>query len=376
MDKNQYRLSEAENAAIFERDIKPELFAGAKPVQKPIAIIFGGQPGSGKSPAVDAAVQELEKGGGVVQIIGDELRAYHPKHRDLMAADDKTASIYTGADSGAWVEKSIAHAKQHRYNLVIEGTMRDADKVAETMQSLRAAGYEIEARALAVNPRLSWQGVLLRYEHQKASRGFGRMTAPEAHDAGLNGVPNTLERIEQDKLADRVKVYRRGAIELYANELNSSREWMRPAQAKDIVKREHTRNLNSEERQEYLKSFEKLVAMVEAPRRKASGHEIAAIKDLQEREQNALMAQVFSSEGKNATLKEFPSLAPVYERLEAVSNKVDKDKLTGDQRRFVMAVANANAITAIERGDYGNRSVKNEETQTSFSTRKDKDLEI
>jgi hypothetical protein len=45
--------------------------------------------------------------------------------------------------------------------------MRDADKVAQTMQSLRSAGYEVDARALAVNERLSWQGVLQHYEAQK-----------------------------------------------------------------------------------------------------------------------------------------------------------------------------------------------------------------
>jgi len=39
------------------------------------------------------------------------------------------------------------------------------------MQSLRAAGYEIDARALAVHEKLSWQVVLQRYEAQKADRG-------------------------------------------------------------------------------------------------------------------------------------------------------------------------------------------------------------
>lgn len=151
---DRYRLSEADHQAIFEQDIKPDLFAGAKPSHQPVAVIFGGQPGAGKSAAVDSAMRELEPRGGAVQIIGDDLRGYHPHYARLMERDDKTAAFYTDRDTGQWVEKAIAEAKAQRVNIVIEGTMRDGNKVAATMESLRAAGYEIDARALAVNPRL------------------------------------------------------------------------------------------------------------------------------------------------------------------------------------------------------------------------------
>ncbi|NKC11795.1 MAG: hypothetical protein GKR94_06295 [Gammaproteobacteria bacterium] len=61
---DQHRLSEAEHQAIFERDIKPDLFAGTKPSSQPVAVIFGGQPGAGKSAAVDEAMNELRPRGG------------------------------------------------------------------------------------------------------------------------------------------------------------------------------------------------------------------------------------------------------------------------------------------------------------------------
>ena len=57
--------------------------------------------------------------------------------------------------------------------------MRDANKVVSTVQSLRAAGYQIDVRALAVNALFSQQGILQRYEEQKADRGNGRMTTPK-----------------------------------------------------------------------------------------------------------------------------------------------------------------------------------------------------
>ncbi len=113
-----------------------------------------------------------------------------------MEADDKTAAFYTDRETGRWVEKAIAEAKAQRVNIVIEGTMRDGNKVAETMESLREAGYPIDARALAVTSRLSEQGIMQRYENQKADRGAGRMTMREAHQAAYDGMLQTLDRIE------------------------------------------------------------------------------------------------------------------------------------------------------------------------------------
>jgi len=296
LNPEQYRLNEAEHQATFEQDIKPDLFAGAKPSNQPVAVIFGGQPGAGKSAAVDAAMRELEQHGGAVQIIGDDLRGYHPHYARLMELDDKTAAFYTDRDTGLWIEKAIAEAKAQRANLVIEGTMRDGDKVAATMESLRAAGYEIDARALAVNPRLSEQGILQRYENQKADRGTGRMTTPEAHRAAYDGMPVTLERIERDKLADRVTIYRRGAEAIYSNGLRGG-QWQREPQARAVLEAERIRPMTLQERQDYARGFDELADMLGRPERQASTEEVRRIADLQ-REANAALPIERSDKGK------------------------------------------------------------------------------
>ena len=249
LDPDQYRLDEAEHQAIFERRIKPALFTGVKPASQPVAVIFGGQPGAGKSAAVDAAMREMERREGAVRIEGDEFRLYHPCYEELMERDDRIAAFYTDRDTGRWIEKAIAEGKTQRVNLVIEGTMRDGDKVAATMESLRAAGYVIDARALAVNFRLSEQGILQRYEKQKASRGYGRMTTPEAHKAAYDGMLVTLDRIERDKLADRVTIYRRGGVAIYTNELRGW-QWVRQPQARAAVEAERARPVSLAQAQE------------------------------------------------------------------------------------------------------------------------------
>jgi hypothetical protein len=280
LDPAAYRLSEVENQRIFDAAIKLQLFAGIQAAERPVAVIFGGQPGSGKSAALDLATADLAGRGGAVQIIGDDLRVYHPDNDRLMAEDDKIAAFYTGPDSGRWVEKAIAYAKEQRFNVIIEGTMRDSNVVAATMNVFRSAGYEIDARALAVNFQLSEQGIYQRYESQKASRGEGRMTTSEAHQAAYDGLPITLARIEAEKLADRLTIYRRGAVPIYENELRDG-QWLHEPQAAAIVEAERTRPMTPAEAEAYREGFDKLAALIRAPGRNATPDEIARMDQLQ-----------------------------------------------------------------------------------------------
>jgi len=277
LNPEQYRLSEDEHQTIFEKEIKPDLFAGTKSSDRPVAVILGGQPGAGKSASVDNAMIELQSKGGAVKIEGDALRDYHPAYSDLMVEDDNTAAFYTDRDSGRWVEKAIAYAKEQRVNLVIEGTMRNPDVVASTMKSLREAGYEIDARALAVNWQLSEQGIIQRYEHQKADRGVGRMTTPEAHKAAYDGMLNTLERIEREKLADRVTIYRRGNEAIYSNMLENG-QWTHEPKARTSVEAERERPMTLLERKEYASGFDKIANMLSRPERQASAKEVSQIE--------------------------------------------------------------------------------------------------
>ncbi|RRD64235.1 zeta toxin of the postsegregational killing system [Comamonadaceae bacterium OH2310_COT-174] len=342
-DPDQYRLSEAEHQAIFERRIKPDLFAGAKSSSQPVAVIFGGQPGAGKSAAVDAAMGELSSQGGAVQIIGDDLRDYHPNYAKLMEADDKTAAFYTDRDTGRWVEKAIAEAKAQRVNIVIEGTMRDGEKVASTMDSLREAGYRIDARALAVSSRLSEQGIMQRYENQKADRGAGRMTTAQAHQAAYDGMLQTLERIEDQKLADSLTIYRRGAEIIYSNELQNG-QWKHPPQARAAVEHERARPMTLQERLSYAEGFDQLANMLRRPGRQASPDEISKIAQLQQKAHAGVAAEHFRLQSKR------PELAQAYASMKACEAKAKEAGLGEKEAAIVMARIRDNIAQDIEHG--------------------------
>jgi len=107
---DEHRLSEAEHQAIFERDIKPDLFAGVKPSGQPLAVIFGGQPGAGKSAAVDEAMNELASRGGAVQIIGDDLRDVQASRAAGMPVIAAAYGYCSGQDVNTWqADHTVAH---------------------------------------------------------------------------------------------------------------------------------------------------------------------------------------------------------------------------------------------------------------------------
>jgi hypothetical protein len=215
--------------------------------------------------------------GGVAHIIGDNFRGYHPAYAPLMRQDDKMAAFYTDRDTGRWVEKAIAHAICERVNIIIEGTMRDSTKVEETMKNLRQAGYQVDARVLVVKSELSWQGIIQRYEAQKADRGAGRMTTPTSHQASYDGVPITVAHIEQEKLADTLTLYRRGNVVIYQNELNDG-DWINPPIAQYMIELERKRALTEQEARDYLNGYEHILTQITLPERQASIDEINTIR--------------------------------------------------------------------------------------------------
>jgi chloramphenicol 3-O-phosphotransferase len=163
-EADRYRLSPEQHERIFQRRIVPQLTAHARQVDAPRAVILGGQPGAGKSALQSAVEREFTAAGGVLSIIGDDLRAYHPKYRALLRTDDRRAAFYTDRDSALWIEKLIDYANSRRFNMLIESTMHRPDKIVATASALREQGYEIEARALAVHERWSILGIHQRYE--------------------------------------------------------------------------------------------------------------------------------------------------------------------------------------------------------------------
>lgn len=205
-----HELSETENGRIYSERIEPALLETVTTPQPavPRLIMLGGQPGSGKTSRLRFdAEDELRRDGAFIAIDADHLRTYHPEWDDLNQQDDRNAALLTHPDAAQWVSRAIDTAIREGCHVVFDGTMGFPQAAIDRIEKFEQAGYEIEIRVLAVNERLSWLGVLRRYEEAKARRAFGRMTPRQAHDEAHEGLVRSLERIESEKPMVRIRLY-------------------------------------------------------------------------------------------------------------------------------------------------------------------------
>ena len=276
-DRQKFALTDKEHQKIFEKLVVPVYFSDiGKHPDEPSAVILGGQPGAGKSALLDRATADLEATGSTVVINGDDFRIFHPAYARLQQDDPENAAYFTDHDSGRWVEKTIEHGKTLGVNLVIESTMRNPDTFEKTSENLRKSGYMVEARAMAVPAAESWQGVHMRYEEMLARGEQGRFTKREAHDAGYEGVPRTLEAIEKNAWADRVTLENRSGAIIYENHRKDG-QWANEPGARSALEAERTRPRSVEEADQYAQRWKLVAQQQEA--RGLSAQERQAIQD-------------------------------------------------------------------------------------------------
>jgi predicted ABC-type ATPase len=210
-------LSQEKHARIFERSILG-LMRNASPAEHPRAILIAGQPGSGKSALAKKATKELNNN--VVIIDPDLLRGYHPRYFRHLREDSMNAADKVHRDASAWAKELRAAAISQRRNIIVDGTLGNPERAAALCQELREQGYHVEVRAMAVNGELSRQGIIARYERGLARQHIAKWTAPRwtpeaVHDEAYNGMPRSIEIIENSKLADKVRIYARTGKELH-----------------------------------------------------------------------------------------------------------------------------------------------------------------
>lgn len=275
-ERLRYALTDEQHERIFQRLVLPTMLPSSGSVASPVAVILGGQPGAGKTRLLNTAALELQARGPLAVINGDDLRSFHPACPVLQRDDPLNAACHTDHDSGRWVEKLIEAARDRRVNLVIESTMRRPEVFIRTGGQLHAAGYRVEAWAMAVPERLSWQGVHQRYEAMLAAGSAARFTAREAHDAGAAGMLDTLGRIERDGLAGRVMVGTRVGAILYDNHVGNG-TWGEAPRASEIVRCERARPRTSEELRDIERGWSSVIASMQ--RRQAPAAELARVAD-------------------------------------------------------------------------------------------------
>lgn len=208
------------------------LFGRVRPSSSPVLLSVGAQPGAGKTMALESALRRFYPNEGFVQVVGDDLRRYHPDFVHLSQSPDPEVMPRETAELSGWlVGQALAHAAQHGYSTVVEGTLRRPETTLATVRQFAQAGASTHLVVLGVSAAESWTGCVERYLGALEAEQAARWTPLEAHDAGLAGTPRTLRAAEGDPAVHRISVVDRAGTVHYDNVRGTDGRWREPARA-------------------------------------------------------------------------------------------------------------------------------------------------
>src|SRR3712207_3562525 len=198
---------------IFEETAKI-LSHGKQKSETPYAYILGGQPGAGKSALVRNISLELK--GNVVSINGDDFRKSHPKYPILWKEYGEDYVPHTASFSGKMVRELIDFAAKNKYHTIIEGTLRGKEVPLNTSKLFHKHGYKTILQVLCVEPKLSYQGTISRYNEMKRRGMVARMTAKSHHDKVVAAILENVSQIYLSKEFDEIEIFRRDGEKIYS----------------------------------------------------------------------------------------------------------------------------------------------------------------
>jgi UDP-N-acetylglucosamine kinase len=199
-----FLASDVENA-ITKNSIK--LFNDSSKTQNPTLVIYGGQPGSGKSAIKDHLLERFSDN--IAIIDGDTFRKDHPKYPEIKANRPENFSDETFEFSKQVAIGLQDIAAKNGYNYAVETTFSSFDGVNNIINRAKERGFnKFELHLAAVNPDVS-----LLYTKKRELDGnigsIGRKINTEAHNERVQKTVATLRESLDKNLFSYIQLYKR-----------------------------------------------------------------------------------------------------------------------------------------------------------------------
>lgn len=184
---------------------KKGLLRGLEPQEHPTAFILGGQPACGKSHLANVIIRQ-NPNKKFLFVNGDVYRGFHPKAHELIK-NSLTYSEETQIFSNVFTEELIKEAIKNKYNIIIEGTMRNPQVPLNTAKMFKKNGFYVEALAISAPSIFTEIGLYVRYQEEINFQGVGRLADIKSHHSAINGVLISLDRLYNEKAVEKIQIY-------------------------------------------------------------------------------------------------------------------------------------------------------------------------
>ncbi|MDO4881686.1 MAG: zeta toxin family protein [Capnocytophaga sp.] len=184
---------------------REKILRNLTPQEKPLAFILGGQPASGKSKLAKEFMGKFSSSN-ILFVNGDIYREFHPNRQELIN-NPLLYSRETQIFSNVFTENLIREAIKNRYNIMVEGTMRNPQVPYNTAKMFKENGYEVEVLAISAPPIFTELGLYNRYQEEINFQGWGRLAEIDSHNSAVNGILASLDLLYNEKVVDKIHLY-------------------------------------------------------------------------------------------------------------------------------------------------------------------------
>ena len=189
---------------IYQEE-KEKLLRNLIPQEKPLAFILGGQPASGKSKLAKEFMGNFSNDN-ILFVNGDIYREFHPNRQELIN-NPLSYSKETQVFSNVFTENLIREAIENKYNIMVEGTMRNPQVPYNTAKMFKENGYEVEILAISAPSVFTELGLYNRYQEEINFQGWGRLAEIESHNSAVTGILSSLDLLYNEKAVDKIHLY-------------------------------------------------------------------------------------------------------------------------------------------------------------------------
>ena len=264
-------------------------FMEGRKSESPKALYIASQPGGGKTGLkIFLLNEESKKGNYFIEFNPDEIAIYHKYYREILEEypneSYKKLQKFVSPALDNYLRK---RAVELRYNVLQEGTFGSTEgyikaiefqknggvanignmESGNTRQAIKVnGGYNIDRAILAVDRFESLLSSFEREQYFEENNLPPRGVTIENHDRAYNNMLTTIGKIEEGRLYDRIRVYKRGYNETQPELvfILGDKKYMSATEAiRDIRKKNRKELLENSER--YFDRINKLRAKAKSP---------------------------------------------------------------------------------------------------------------